>query len=199
MCGVAGLFDPEGKAQFAPERLERMTNALVHRGPDGAGVWTEQGVGLGHRRLSIIDLLSGQQPMHLPESGSMDAEPRDIPRRGSSGPLHLVFNGEIYNHKELRKKLEKRGHVFASNNSDTEVLLFGYRQWGENLPKHLHGMFAFVIWDQQHRRVFMARDRAGKKPLFIRYSDDQQEVTFASLVGTLSAGLGPGEQAEVNQ
>ncbi|MEM1108427.1 MAG: asparagine synthase (glutamine-hydrolyzing) [Planctomycetota bacterium] len=188
MCGIAGIvrFDDQ---PIDRDRLGAMLAHLKHRGPDGDGISEHGRCALVHTRLSIIDLLSGQQPMHLAESGSMDAEPRDIPRRGSSGPLHLIFNGEIYNHKELRKKLEKRGHVFASTHSDTEVLLYGYRQWGENLPKHIHGMFAFAIWDEQARRMFMARDRAGKKPLFIRYSADQKELTFASLVGTVVAGL----------
>lgn len=198
MCGIAGIvrFDDQPIEQ---DRLKSMLAHLKHRGPDGDGVSDHGRCALVHARLSIIDLMSGQQPMHLPPSEATDIEPNEVPRRGSAGALHLVFNGEIYNHKELRRKLEKRGHVFASNNSDTEVLLYGYRQWGENLPKHLHGMFAFVIWDEQHRRVFMARDRAGKKPLYIRYSEDQKEITFASLVGTLTAGLGPGERAQVNQ
>ncbi len=198
MCGIAGIvrFDDQ---PIPRDRLGAMLAHLKHRGPDGDGISEHGRCALVHARLSIIDLLSGQQPMHLPPSGSMDAEPHAIPRRGSAGALHLVFNGEIYNHKELRRKLVKRGHVFASTNSDTEVLLFGYRQWGENLPKHLHGMFAFVIWDEEHRRVFMARDRTGKKPLFMRYAHDKKEITFASLVGTLTAGLGPGERATVNR
>lgn len=198
MCGIAGIvrFDDQ---PIPPDRLGAMLAHLKHRGPDGDGISDHGRCALVHARLSIIDLMSGQQPMHLPPSGSMDVAPDEVPRRGSAGALHLVFNGEIYNHKELRRKLEKRGHVFASTNSDTEALLYGYRQWGENLPKHLHGMFAFMIWDEQHRRVFMARDRTGKKPLFIRYSPDKKEITFASLVGTLTAGLGPGDRATVNR
>ncbi|MEM9419152.1 MAG: asparagine synthase (glutamine-hydrolyzing) [Planctomycetota bacterium] len=198
MCGIAGIvrFDDQPIPQ---DRLKSMLAHLKHRGPDGDGITEHGRCALVHARLSIIDLLSGQQPMHLAASQSMDGDRHAIPRRGSSGPLHLVFNGEIYNHKELRKKLEKRGHVFASTHSDTEVLLYGYRQWGENLPKHLHGMFAFVIWDEEDRRVFMARDRTGMKPLYIRYSDDQRELSFASLVGTITASMPPGERARVNR
>ncbi|MEL7087541.1 MAG: asparagine synthase (glutamine-hydrolyzing), partial [Planctomycetota bacterium] len=107
--------------------------------------------------------------------------------------------GEIYNHVSLRQKLEKRGHVFRSDHSDTEVLLYGYRQWGENLPKHLHGMFAFAIWDQENRRLFMARDRAGKKPLFVRYGSDFGELVFGSLVGTIVAGLPATQRPGVNR
>ncbi|MBB6431444.1 asparagine synthase (glutamine-hydrolyzing) [Algisphaera agarilytica] len=198
MCGIAGIvrFDD---LPIDTDRLGAMLAHLKHRGPDGDGISEHGRCALVHTRLSIIDLLSGQQPMHLSASESMDGDRHAVPRRGSSGPLHLVFNGEIYNHKELRRKLEKRGHVFASTHSDTEVLLYGYRQWGENLPKHLHGMFAFAIWDEADRRLFMARDRAGKKPLFIRYSQDQRELVFASLVGTITAGLPADDKAQIKR
>jgi len=198
MCGIAGIVRFNDQP-IQPDRLSRMLAHLKHRGPDGDGISDHGRCAMVHARLSIIDLMSGQQPMHLPPSGSMDAEPHAVPRRGSAGGLHLVFNGEIYNHRELRRKLEKRGHVFASDHSDTEVLLYGYRQWGENLPKHLHGMFAFAIWDEQRRQMFMARDRTGKKPLFIRHSRDKKEITFASLVATLAVSADADEQARVNR
>ena len=187
MCGLAGMlrFDDQ---RPAPERLRRMLAHLRHRGPDGEGVSEHGPCALVHARLSIIDLLSGQQPMHLP--------PVELPvgqsgaRVASHGPLHLVFNGEIYNHRELRAKLERHGHRFKSDHSDTEVLLFGFRQWGTMLPKHLHGMWAFAIWDEADQRLFLCRDRTGKKPLYLRRTPS--ELSFASLVATLIVGAEPG-------
>lgn len=200
MCGIAGIVRFDDRP-ISPDRLAAMLAHLKHRGPDGEGISDHGRCALVHARLAIIDLLSGKQPMHLAPQKPVvgDRIDADVPQRGSTGALHLVFNGEIYNHQELRRKLEKRGHVFASHHSDTEVLLYGYRQWGENVAKHLHGMFAFAIWDQQHRRLFLARDRTGLKPLFIRVAPDRRGVAFASLVGTLVAGLEPGERAEVNR
>lgn len=137
---------------------------------------------LVHTRLAVIDLLSGRQPMSVP--------PGQAPADGiSTGGLHLIFNGEIYNHRALRAQLERLGHRFASDHSDTEVLLLGYRQWGLELPKHLHGMFAFAIWDEDARRLILVRDRAGKKPLFILRRPGSDELLFASLVATLVRGL----------
>ena len=115
----------------------------------------------------------------------------------SHGPLHLVFNGEIYNHRELRAKLEQRGGRFRSDHSDTEVLLYGYRQWGTMLPKHLHGMFAFAIYDENRRQLFLCRDRTGKKPLYVMHRQD--ELLFASLIPTVTAGLPPEVSPEVNR
>ncbi|MEO1236051.1 MAG: asparagine synthase (glutamine-hydrolyzing) [Planctomycetota bacterium] len=200
MCGIAGIVRFDDRP-IDPGRLDAMAAHLKHRGPDGDGRSDHGRCRFVHSRLSIIDLMSGQQPMHLaPEvDAATDSRSRNAAQRGSSGGLHLVFNGEIYNHVELRRKLEKRGHRFASDHSDTEVLLFGYRQWGENLPKHLHGMFAFAIWDSTDRRLFLCRDRAGKKPLFIRYGSDHQELTFASLVGTVVAGMPADEQPTANR
>ena len=146
MCGIAG-FIGFGSA----EDLRRMTGALAHRGPDGSGEWMapEAPVFLGHRRLSIIDLEGGAQPM-------WDA----------AGEIGIVYNGEVYNHVELRRELEAAGHRFRSSHSDTEVLIHGYRQWGEDLPARLNGMFAFAIYDRPRRRLFLARDRFGEKPLY---------------------------------
>ena len=207
MCGIAGIVRFT-QSPVERERLERMLAHMQHRGPDGHGISLHPPIpgsvpgsvtsqasyadahssparcGLAHARLSVIDLLSGQQPMH-------------IARRDSAGPLHLVFNGEIYNHRELRKKLEMRGHHFASSHSDTEVLLYGYRQWGSMLPKHLHGMFAFAIYDQNEQSLFLARDRAGKKPLYIMRRED--ELIFAGLIGTITAGLPKGVSPRINR
>lgn len=182
MCGLAGIVRFDDKP-IQRGRLEAMLRHLRHRGPDGEGIWTDDRAGLVHARLSVIDLLSGQQPMHLPQ-------------RGEHGDLHLVFNGEIYNHRELRKKLEQRGHSFQSDHSDTEVLLLGYREWGDELPKHLHGMFAFAIWDASVRTLLLCRDRTGKKPLYFRKRGN--DLSFASLVATLVAGYEDGDSPNVN-
>ena len=146
MCGIAGFV---GKG--SPEDLRRMTRLLIHRGPDAEGYLEEPaaGVHLGHRRLSILDLEGGAQPMSTADK-----------------TLHIVFNGEIYNHPELRKDLEAAGCDFQTDHSDTEVLLHGYRVWGEGLVERLNGMWAFVIWDSSKNRIFASRDRFGKKPFY---------------------------------
>ncbi len=183
MCGLAGILRFDG-APIDPARLRRMLAAIRHRGPDGEGVSELGACALVHARLSIIDLLSGDQPMHV---GRADADTDPLQRR-VAGPLHLIFNGEIYNHRELRVKLEKLGHRFRSNHSDTEVLVFGYRQYGTELPKHLHGMFAFAIWDEDAQKLMLVRDRAGKKPLFVRRTE--RELLFASLIPPILAAGG---------
>jgi len=149
MCGIAGFVAP--RDQGSREVLERMTRALAHRGPDAEGyqIDAEQGVHLGHRRLSIVDLSGGAQPM-----SSQDGE------------LTIVFNGEIYNHAELRAELQAKGHSFQTDHSDTEVLLEGYRAWGEGMLDRLNGMFAFALYDIRRSQLFLARDRFGKKPLY---------------------------------
>jgi asparagine synthase (glutamine-hydrolysing) len=148
MCGIAGIFHVESSKPVDPERVKRMTDAIAHRGPDGAGVWTAPGIGLGHRRLSIIDLGGGAQPM-LSEDES----------------LVLSFNGEIYNFLELRRELEVLGHSFRTN-SDSEVILEAYRCWGPDSVSRLHGMFAFALYDVAKRQLLLARDRLGVKPLY---------------------------------
>ncbi|MDX2018667.1 MAG: asparagine synthase (glutamine-hydrolyzing) [Deltaproteobacteria bacterium] len=148
MCGFAGLVDPTG-APIDAQLLQRMTRAVAPRGPDGEGLWREGGVGLGHRRLTIIDLSSGgAQPMANAEHN-----------------VHIVFNGEIYNFMDLRVELQGLGHTFVSR-SDTEVLLHAYLQWGHKVVDRIDGMFAFVVWDARSQSVFAARDRMGKKPLY---------------------------------
>ena len=146
MCGVAGFVGHGTRTD-----LVEMTNALRHRGPDSEGFYIDQRdpVFLGHRRLSVIDLEDGDQPMW-----------------SEDGQVGVVFNGEIYNHRELRLDLEAKGHRFASDHSDTEVLVHGYEEWGTDLPSRLNGMFAFAILDRRRRRLFLARDRLGEKPLY---------------------------------
>ena len=148
MCGIAGIFHVESSKPVDPERVRRMTDALAHRGPDGSGVWTAPGIGLGHRRLSIIDLGGGAQPMLTEDER-----------------FALSFNGEIYNFQELRKELEALGHHFRTH-SDSEVILEAYRAWGPASVERLHGMFAFALYDQANRQLLLARDRLGVKPLY---------------------------------
>jgi asparagine synthase (glutamine-hydrolysing) len=158
MCGIAGFA---GTGDIGT--LERMTDSIRHRGPDDDGLWQDENerVFLGFRRLAIIDLSGGHQPMWT-----------------ADGRLGVVFNGEIYNHGELRAELQKKGHVFQTDHSDTEVLLHGYREWGASMPDRLNGMWAFVIYDREQRRLFGSRDRFGKKPFY--YFNGGGEFVFAS-------------------
>ena len=148
MCGIAGIFYLETAKPVDPNRLRRMADTLAHRGPDGSGIWTAPGIGLGHRRLSIIDVAGSPQPM-----ASADES------------LVISFNGEIYNFRELRKELGALGHKFRTC-GDTEVILASYRQWGAGCLTRLNGMFAFAIYNQRDKQLFLARDRLGVKPLF---------------------------------
>ena len=152
MCGITGFV---GTGSL--ETLQHMTQQLVHRGPDAEGLWhdAEKGVYLGHRRLSIIDIADGKQPMWT-----------------ADGKLGIIFNGEIYNHLELRQTLEKKGYHFSTHHSDTEVLLQGYAAWGKDLPKKLNGMWAFALYDRSKEVIFCSRDRFGKKPFFYTYQGD---------------------------
>ena len=153
MCGIAGFIDlfDRTNGRDADERaaiLDRMCRVITHRGPDDQGVMVEPGVALGMRRLSIIDLAGGHQPIS-----------------GEDGAATIVFNGEIYNFQELKKQLELRGHVFKTN-SDTEAIVHAYEEYGSACVDHLRGMFAFAIWDAHKQQLFVARDRVGKKPLY---------------------------------
>ena len=159
MCGICGYLGPGNE-----NVLQAMSATLAHRGPDDSGIHVGDGFGLAHRRLSIIDLAGGHQPMISPEG--------DV----------LVFNGEIYNFQEIRGDLEKLGHRFATH-SDTEVLLRAYRQWGADCLQRLRGMFAFALWDNVRRELFIARDRVGIKPLY--YAEHRGIVYFASEVKAL--------------
>src|SRR5947209_17122225 len=157
MCGLAGFA---GAGDI--DTLRRMTDALRHRGPDDEGLWkNDAALFLGFRRLAIIDLAGGHQPMFT-----------------ADGKFGVVFNGEIYNHAELRAALKKRGHVFQTDHSDTEVLLHGYREWGSELPRRLNGMWAFALFDRKNTRLFCSRDRFGKKPFF--YSAGPGHFIFGS-------------------
>ena len=169
MCGIAGIFADDPRVAVTKEALAAMGQALAHRGPDGSGVHCGAGYGLAHRRLAIVDL------------SPLGAQPMSDARR----ELHVVFNGEIYNHAELRAELEARGHRFVSR-ADTEVLLHGWREWGTGLPAKLRGMFAFALVDERDRSLFLARDRLGKKPLYL--ARDAGQLAFASELKALRAG-----------
>ena len=176
MCGIAGIVRTDN-APVDRRLLERMTDAIRHRGPDDDGFYFGSGVGLGMRRLAIIDIKSGQQPIHNRDRSKW-----------------LVFNGEIYNYRELREKLEKLGHIFYTN-SDTEAVVAAYEQYGTECPKHLRGMFAFAIWDEHDKSLFLARDRVGKKPLLYAQTPDQ--LIFGSEFSALV--LHPDVSRDVNQ
>ena len=171
MCGIAGLFHLTTPKPVDPSRVERMCDAMVHRGPDGAGVWTAPGVGLGHRRLSIIDLAGSPQPMHA-----------------ADGRAVIVFNGEIYNYRELRTELAARGAVFRTD-GDTEVILAAWQQWGPACLARLNGMFAFALYDVGQRTLFLARDRLGVKPLHYAALSDGSLAVASELKGLLAHPL----------
>ncbi len=168
MCGIAGLFHLETAKPVADARVRAMADAQAHRGPDGAGVWTAPGVGLGHRRLSIIDVAGSPQPMH-----------------GADGQLTITFNGEIYNFQALREELKRLGHIFTTS-GDTEVILHGYRQWGPQVLPRLNGMFAFAIHDARTQQLFLARDRFGVKPLHYTMLADGSVAFASELKGLLA-------------
>jgi asparagine synthase (glutamine-hydrolysing) len=172
MCGIAGIFHPDVPKPVDPARVEAMADALVHRGPDGGGVWTAPGVGLGHRRLSIIDLSdAAAQPMLTPD------------RR-----LAVTYNGEIYNFREVRAELEARGHHFATQ-SDTEVILAGWRQWGPDCLTRFNGMFALALYDADQDALFLARDRLGVKPLYVCQLSDGAVIFASELKGLMAHPL----------
>jgi asparagine synthase (glutamine-hydrolysing) len=164
MCGIAGIVRTDG-APAGGELLRAMTGALAHRGPDGDGFYCEGPVGLGHRRLAIIDLATGDQPMASDDGSSV-----------------IIFNGEIYNFRELRRELEGRGATFRTS-SDTEVIIRAYEAWGMACLSRLRGMFAFAIWDKRQRRLILARDRVGIKPLV--YAWDGHRLVFGSEIKAL--------------
>ncbi len=148
MCGITGLFDLTGKRNFDATLLDRMNETQHHRGPDESGSLLEPGIALGHKRLSIIDISSGQQPM-----------------TSADGNLSVVYNGEIYNFRDIARTLEGRGYRFHTH-CDTEVILYAWAEWGENCVEHFRGMFAFALYDRNRQCLFLARDRLGIKPLY---------------------------------
>jgi asparagine synthase (glutamine-hydrolysing) len=167
VCGITGVLNFSGEP-VSPSVLDRMTSSLAHRGPDGEGVFLESGIGLGHRRLSIIDLTTaGSQPMATPD-----------------GRFVVTYNGEIYNFMELRRELEDRGHAFRSR-SDTEVLLSAWAEWGLSALTKFNGMFAFAIWDKKLRELTLVRDRYGIKPLY--YARKNNTLLFGSEIKALLA------------
>lgn len=165
MCGICGIFNCFNGAPADLQALERATAAMVHRGPDDEGHYADGALGLGNRRLSIIDLPGGHQPLS-----------------NEDGSLHITFNGEIYNYRELRSALAERGHCFRTS-ADTEVILHLYEERGTRCLEDLRGMFAFALWDARSRRLFLARDRAGIKPLYYRASPSG--LAFSSEIRSL--------------
>ena len=163
MCGIVGIFETRERREVDEALLTRMNNAQWHRGPDEGGLHREPGLGLGHRRLSIIDLSSGQQPLF-----------------NEDGSVVVVFNGEIYNFQELAKELVGHGHVFRTH-SDTEVIVHAWEQWGERCVDRFRGMFAFALWDRNSETLFLARDRLGKKPLYYALLPDGQFIFSSEL------------------
>ncbi|VAX05399.1 Asparagine synthetase [glutamine-hydrolyzing] AsnH [hydrothermal vent metagenome] len=168
MCGIVGIVDLNGEAPIDRELLHKMNETQFHRGPDAGGLHVEPGVGLGHRRLSIIDLSSGKQPME-----------------NEDGSVIVTFNGEIYNFPDLSDELKAAGHVFKTH-SDTEVIVHAWEQWGEKCVERFRGMFAFAVWDRNKKTLFLARDRLGKKPLHYALLDNGQ-VIFSSELKALYA------------
>src|SRR5439155_18255425 len=175
MCGIAGFIDVERSRDNAEWLIDRMCQVIRHRGPDDQGVWVGDGAALGMRRLSIIDLAGGHQPIFNEDQSIL-----------------VVFNGEIYNYRELQKELQERGHNFRTN-SDTEAIVHAYEEYGDDCVKHLRGMFAFAIWDRKRQRLLVARDRFGKKPL--NYYWDGQRLIFGSEIKSL---LVTGMPREIN-
>lgn len=177
MCGICGVFHGDRAHKVERATLEAMNHQILHRGPDDAGFYVSENVGLAMRRLSIIDLKTGQQPVS-----------------NEDGTVWIVYNGEIYNHAELRSQLEARGHQYRSK-SDTETIVHLYEEYGPECVRHLRGMFAFVLWDQRRRKLFAARDRLGIKPFY--YLWDSGVLLFASEIKALLAY--PRVHAELNR
>jgi asparagine synthase (glutamine-hydrolysing) len=170
MCGIAGIVAVEGLDQHAPSRALRMRDVITHRGPDEAGLHCDTHAALAHRRLSIVDLSSGQQPLS-----------------NEDGSVWVIFNGEIYNHADVRRELEAHGHTYRTR-SDTETIVHAYEQWGEECVHRFRGMFAFAIWDAPKRRLLLVRDRLGIKPLYWTRTPDA--LLFGSEIkAILASGL----------
>ena len=170
MCGITGIFDTRGAREIDRAQLHRMNESQHHRGPDEGGLHIEPGLGLGHRRLSIIDLSTGQQPLF-----------------NEDGSVAIVFNGEIYNYRELIPELQALGHTFRTK-SDTEVIVHAWEAWGEACVQRLRGMFAFGLWDRHRETLFLARDRLAVKPLHYALLDDGTLVFGSELKSLLAHG-----------
>jgi len=168
MCGISGIFDTRGRRDFDAALMHRINDTLHHRGPDEGSIHLQPGLGFGHRRLSIIDIATGQQPLF-----------------NAQGSVGIVFNGEIYNYQALMAELQALGYVFRTR-SDTEVIVHAWSAWGEDCVQKLRGMFAFVLWDQARDAIFMARDRLGVKPMFYALLDDGALVFGSELKALLA-------------
>lgn len=175
MCGIVGIFDTRGKREIDQRLLTRMNETQHHRGPDDGGSHVEPGVGLGHRRLSIVDRSTGQQPLF-----------------NEDGSVVVVFNGMIYNFKDLMAQLGALGHVFRTR-CDTEVIVHAWEQWGETCVEHFRGMFSFGLWDRNQQTLFLGRDRLGIKPLFYSLLPDGQFVFGSELKSLLAISVLPRE------
>src|SRR3954468_10743824 len=172
MCGIAGVVGVGPLAEDARARATRMRDIIAHRGPDEAGLHCDTHAALAHRRLSIVDLGTGQQPLS-----------------NEDGSIWVIFNGEIYNHGDVRRELEAHGHVYRTR-SDTETIVHAYEQWGDACVHRFRGMFAFAIWDAPKRRLVLVRDRLGIKPLYWARTPDA--LLFGSEMKAILAS-GPGE------
>ncbi|MGZ8254633.1 MAG: XrtA/PEP-CTERM system amidotransferase [Burkholderiaceae bacterium] len=170
MCGITGIVDLQARRRIDPAVLQRMNERQHHRGPDEGGVHLAPGVGLGHRRLSIIDLATGQQPLY-----------------NEDGSVVVVYNGEIYNYRDLIRELEALGHVFRTR-SDTEVIVHAWEAWGEASVERFRGMFAFALWDEHRETLFLARDRLGVKPLHYALLPDGHLIFGSELKSLLAHG-----------
>ena len=173
MCGITGILDTQGLSEICRNTLQRMNDAQLHRGPDEGSLHIEPGVGFGHRRLSIIDIATGQQPLF-----------------NEDGSVVVVFNGEIYNFQELIPELQALGHVFHTK-SDTEVIVHAWEAWGADCVNRFRGMFAFALWDRHQQTLFMARDRLGVKPLYYAVLDDGTLLFGSELKSLLAHGALP--------
>src|SRR5262250_2186319 len=160
MCGITGIVDLRGERPVDAALLRAMNAVIAHRGPDGDGFHFEPGVGLGHRRLSIIDLEGGKQPLY-----------------NEDNTVVVTFNGEIFNFQEVEKDLLAKGHRFRTR-CDTEVIVHAWEEWGERAVTRFRGMFVFAVWDERRQTLWIARDRVGKKPLYYLLDDDR--LIFAS-------------------
>ncbi|HLX56504.1 MAG TPA: asparagine synthase (glutamine-hydrolyzing), partial [Ktedonobacteraceae bacterium] len=165
MCGIVGFIDVERSRDNAEQLIESMCEVIRHRGPDEQGIWVGDGVALGMRRLSIIDLAGGHQPIFSEDESVL-----------------VVLNGEIYNYRELQQELRARGHRFRTD-SDTETIVHAYEEYGDDCVGHLRGMFTFALWDRKRQRLLAARDRFGKKPL--NYYWDGQRLFFGSEIKSI--------------
>ena len=178
MCGIAGMFDMQAAREVPRELLSRMNESQRHRGPDDGGLHIEPGLGLGHRRLAIIDVAHGQQPLFNEDRSVVG-----------------VFNGEIYNFKDLVKELEAMGHVFRTH-SDSEVIIHAWEAWGAESVTRFRGMFAFALWDRGAETLFLARDRLGVKPLHYSLLNDGWLLFGSELKSLLKhPGLSPEARA----